>query len=74
MLQRRSSRKSSNTQVIPPNADASMEFQMAIIARKFAPNAEPPLNPSHPNHKTNVPKYVVIGKAPDGLIEKTYLD
>jgi hypothetical protein len=59
MLQRLSSRKSSKTQVIPPNAAASMEFQMAIMARKFAPKAEPPLNPSHPNHKMNVPRLTI---------------
>lgn len=40
---------------MPDMAAASIEFQMATSARRFAPNADPPLNPSHPNQSTNVP-------------------
>ena len=33
-----------------------MEFQMARTARRLAPNALPPLKPSQPSHKMNVPR------------------
>jgi hypothetical protein len=47
--------KSSKVQVIPEKAAVRLEFQQAITARRFAPKAEPPLNPSHPNHRRIVP-------------------
>ena len=40
---------------MPDMAAAIIEFQIAMIARRFAPNAEPPLKPSHPNHRMKVP-------------------
>lgn len=41
---------------MPPNAAAIIEFQIASTARRFAPNAEPPLNPSQPSQRMNVPR------------------
>ena len=35
---------------------AILEFQQAITALRFAPKAEPPLNPSHPNQRRMVPR------------------
>ena len=40
-----SSLQSRRHQTIPPREAAIMEFQMAIIARRFAPKALPPLKP-----------------------------
>ncbi len=37
--------QSSRHQTIPPKAAASIEFQMAVIARRLAPKALPPLKP-----------------------------
>lgn len=51
----RSMRKSSRHHTMPDIAPAIIEFQIAMIARRFAPNALPPLNPSQPNQSTNVP-------------------
>lgn len=45
---------------MPPNAPAIIEFHTAIMARKFAPNADPPLNPSQPNHRINVPRATML--------------
>ncbi len=56
MVHFRSMRKSRTHQTIPDRAAAIIEFQMAMIARKFAPKAEPPLKPNHPNHRMNVPR------------------
>lgn len=56
MPHRRSSRKSSRHQVIPAIPAASMEFQTAMTARRFAPKADPPLKPSHPAQRRKVPR------------------
>jgi hypothetical protein len=37
------------------NIAVKHEFQHAITALKFAPNALPPLNPNHPNQRIIVP-------------------
>lgn len=50
MLHRRSMRKSSRHQTMPPKAAAIMVFQTAKIARRLAPKALPPLKPIQPNH------------------------
>lgn len=52
----RSNLQSSKHQTMPPNAAAIIEFQIATIARKLAPNALPPLKPSQPNHSKKVPR------------------
>lgn len=44
------------TQVAAPNMAVRFEFQQAMTALKFAPNDEPPLKPSHPNHRKTVPR------------------
>ena len=40
------------------NIAVKLVFQQAWTARRFAPNEEPPLNPSHPNHKNVVPNTI----------------
>lgn len=50
--------KSSKIQVIPEKAAVKFEFQHATTALKFAPKAEPPLKPSHPNHRRTVPRVI----------------
>jgi hypothetical protein len=52
----RARRQSSRTQVMAPNAAVKFVFQEAIVARRLAPKAEPPLNPSQPNHRKTVPR------------------
>lgn len=49
------SRKSRRHHVMAANMAARHEFQHAMAARRFAPKAEPPLKPSHPNHRRTVP-------------------
>jgi hypothetical protein len=49
MVHLRSSRQSKAHQTMPDIAAHNMLFQIAMIARKLAPNALPPLNPNHPN-------------------------
>lgn len=51
IVHRRSIRKSNKHQTAPPKAAAIIVFQMAMTARRFAPNALPPLKPSQPNHR-----------------------
>src|SRR5215469_1011520 len=51
----RASLQSRSTQDIEPNIAARLEFQQAMTARRLAPNAEPPLKPSQPNHNRTVP-------------------
>src|SRR5665213_1670823 len=46
---------SKNIQVKPAAADAVVLVARAVTARRLAPNAEPALNPNHPNHKRPVP-------------------
>lgn len=40
------------------NMAVRLVFQHACTALKFAPNDDPPLNPSHPNHKKTVPRTI----------------
>lgn len=47
--------KSSRHQVAAATIAVKQLFQHAITALKLAPNALPPLNPSHPNHSSTVP-------------------
>ena len=47
-------RKSSSTHVAAATMAVKHEFQHAMTARRFAPNALPPLNPSHPNHSSKI--------------------
>jgi hypothetical protein len=51
-------RKSRSTHVTPENIAARFEFQHAITARRFDPNADPPLKPSHPNQSKIVPNVI----------------
>jgi hypothetical protein len=43
---------------MPPSAPAIIEFHTAITARRLAPSALPPLNPSQPNQRMNVPRTI----------------
>jgi hypothetical protein len=52
----RANRKSSSTQVMAAMVAVRLEFQQAMTARRLAPNDEPPLKPSHPNHSSTVPR------------------
>jgi hypothetical protein len=54
----RASLKSRMHQVIAPNIAVRQEFQQAMTARRLAPNADPPLNPNHPNHSRMVPRVI----------------
>ena len=36
-----------------------MVFQMVMIALRFAPKADPPLKPIHPNHNKEVPRATI---------------
>lgn len=56
MVNLRSNRQSNKHHTMPPKAAAIIEFQIAMIARKLAPNALPPLKPSQPNHSKKVPR------------------
>lgn len=51
----------SRNAVNPPAAAESVVFMhttwIATWLAPVAPNAEPPLNPYHPNHKINVPRH-----------------
>lgn len=49
-------RKSSRHQVMAANMAVRHEFQQAMVARRLAPKADPPLNPSHPNQRRIVPR------------------
>lgn len=49
-------RKSRRHQVMAANMAVRQEFQQAMTARRLAPKAEPPLKPSHPNHRKTVPR------------------
>jgi hypothetical protein len=49
-------RKSRRHQVMAANMAVRHEFQQAMTARRLAPKADPPLNPSHPNHRRTVPR------------------
>ena len=51
-------RKSSRHHVAAATIAVKHEFQHAITALKFAPNALPPLNPNHPNHSRTVPSVI----------------
>lgn len=50
--------QSSSTHANAANVAVKFEFQHAMTALRFAPNAEPPLNPSHPNHRNTVPSVI----------------
>ena len=50
--------QSRRTQVIAANIEVRLEFQQAIVARKLAPKADPPLKPSHPNQRKTVPSVI----------------
>lgn len=50
--------KSRRTQVIEANMAHKFVFQQAITARRLAPKALPPLNPSHPNQRNIVPRTI----------------
>jgi len=52
----RARRQSRITQVIAANIAVKLLFQQAITARRLAPKAEPPLNPSQPNQRKTVPR------------------
>lgn len=49
------SRKSSRHHAMEAKMAVKQEFQQAIVARKLAPNEEPPLKPNQPNHRKTVP-------------------
>lgn len=51
-------RKSSKHQVMAANMAVKQEFQQAMVARRLAPKAEPPLKPSHPNQRRMVPRVI----------------
>lgn len=44
--------------VRPPEAAATLVEMHAATARKFAPRAEPPLNPCHPTQRQPVPRTI----------------
>ena len=46
------------TQAVAANIAVKFEFQQAITALKLAPKDDPPLNPSHPNHRKTVPSVI----------------
>lgn len=48
-------RKSSRHQVMAATMAVRHEFQQAMVARRLAPKAEPPLKPSQPNQRRMVP-------------------
>lgn len=52
----RASLKSSKTHAKAEKVATMFEFQQAMTARRFAPKAEPPLKPNHPNHSRLVPR------------------
>jgi len=54
----RAKRQSSRTQVMAANMAVRLLFQQAMTARRLAPKADPPLNPSHPNHRKTVPRVI----------------
>lgn len=54
----RARRQSRRTQVIAANMAVRLEFQQAMVARRLAPNADPPLKPNHPNHRKTVPRVI----------------
>lgn len=47
---------SSNNHVIPPTDAAVLVATQVITALKFAPLADPPLNPNQPNQRHTVPR------------------
>ncbi len=52
----RASLQSRKVQVMDAKTAVRLVFQQAMTARRLAPKAEPPLNPSHPNHRKTVPR------------------
>ena len=54
----RARRQSRRTQVMAANIAVKLLFQQAMVARRLAPNAEPPLKPSHPNQRKTVPRVI----------------
>ena len=54
----RASLQSRITQVADANMAHRLVFQQAMVARRFAPNEEPPLKPSQPNQRKTVPKTI----------------
>lgn len=52
----RARRQSRMVQVMAANMAVMLLFQHAMVARKLAPKADPPLKPSHPNHSNTVPR------------------
>src|ERR1051326_550896 len=51
----RASLQSRTTHATAAKVAVKLEFQQAIVARRLAPKAEPPLKPSQPNHSRTVP-------------------
>lgn len=51
-----SSLQSHSIHVSPPTLAARFVTMHAWTARRFAPSADPPLNPNHPNHRKIVPR------------------
>lgn len=54
----RASRQSSRTQAAAAKLAVRLVFQHVMAARMLAPNTEPPLKPSHPNHRSTVPSRI----------------
>ena len=42
----------------PEKMAVRLLFQQATTARRLAPSADPPLNPSQPNHRRMVPRVI----------------
>lgn len=54
----RARRQSRRTQVMAANMAVKLLFQQAMVARRLAPKAEPPLKPNQPNHRNTVPRVI----------------